>query len=81
MVDRCFEHLNGHYSGNPVRWKTAPGARTPLWKAAIGTETNFQEVVALRERGWEGLPPLSVFTTNKAKFTGANQKDPAATPC
>jgi hypothetical protein len=34
----------------------------------------------LRERGWEGLPPPPVFTTGKPKSTGANQKDPAATP-
>ena len=34
----------------------------------------------MRERGWEGLPPPPVFTTGKSKPTGANQKDPAATP-
>ena len=39
-----------------------------------------QEVIALRERGWEGLPPPPVFTTGKPKPTGASQKDPAATP-
>jgi len=37
-------------------------------------------VIALRERGWEGLPPPPMFTTGKPKPTGANQKDPAATP-
>jgi len=40
----------------------------------------FQEVVALRERGWKGLPPPPVFTSGKLKPTGANQKDPTATP-
>jgi hypothetical protein len=43
-------------------------------------QTNFQELAALRERGWEGLPPPPVFMINKPKPTGANQKDPAATP-
>ena len=43
-------------------------------------EVNFQEVANLRECGWEGLPPPPVFTIGKAKPTGANQKDPAATP-
>ena len=43
-------------------------------------EVNLQEVVALRERGWEGLPPPPVFTLGKSKSTGANQRDPAATP-
>ncbi|KAF9646057.1 hypothetical protein BDM02DRAFT_3189180 [Thelephora ganbajun] len=39
-----------------------------------------QEIVELRERGWEGLPPPPVFTTGIPKPTGANQNDPAATP-
>ena len=43
-------------------------------------ETNFQELVALRERGWEGLPPPPVFTSWKQKPTDAHRKDPAATP-
>ena len=37
-------------------------------------------MVTLRERGWEGLPPPPVFTTGRPKPTGANQRDPAATP-
>ena len=38
-------------------------------------------MVALRERGWEGLtPPPVLFTIGESKSTGANQKDPAATP-
>ena len=34
----------------------------------------------MRERGWEGLPSPPIFTTGKPKLSGANQKDPAATP-
>ena len=41
---------------------------------------NFQEVIALRERGWEGLPPPPIFTTGKPKPAGSRQGDPAATP-
>ena len=40
---------------------------------------DLQEVVTLRECGWEGLPPPPVFTTGKPKPTGADRKDPAAT--
>ncbi|KAF9646040.1 hypothetical protein BDM02DRAFT_3119247 [Thelephora ganbajun] len=40
----------------------------------------LQEVIELRERGWEGLPPPPVFTIGRPKPTGANQNDPAATP-
>ena len=43
-------------------------------------QMNFQELVALRECGWEGLPPPPVFMAKKPEPTGANQKDPAATP-
>jgi hypothetical protein len=43
-------------------------------------QTNFQELAALRERGWEGLPPPPVFMTNKRKPAGTTQKDPTATP-
>ena len=43
-------------------------------------EANFQEVLALRERGWEGLPPPPIFTTGKPTLTGVNHIDPAATP-
>jgi len=42
--------------------------------------SGLQELVALRERGWEGLPPPPVFTIGKPKPASANQKDPGATP-
>ena len=41
---------------------------------------DFQEVVALRERGWEGLPPPPVFGIGMPRSTGTNQNDPIATP-
>ena len=37
-------------------------------------------MIALRERGWEGLPPPPVFTAGRPKPAGTNQKDPAAAP-
>ena len=40
----------------------------------------LQEVIELRARGWEGLPPPPVFGTGRPTSTGANEKDPAATP-
>ena len=49
-------------------------------KGGHRSETSFQEVIDLRERGWEGLPPPPVFTTRKPKPAGARQGDPAATP-
>jgi len=44
------------------------------------TNTNLQEVVGLRERGWEGLPPPPVFATWGPRPVGADKNDPAATP-
>ena len=42
--------------------------------------TNIQEVVGLRERGWEGLPPPPVFATWGPRPVDADRNDPAATP-
>ena len=41
---------------------------------------NTQEVVALRERGWEGLPHPPIFATARPNLVSASQRDPAATP-
>ena len=49
-------------------------------KASHRAETSFQEVLTLRERGWEGLPPPPVFSTGKPKQAGTDQQDPATTP-
>ena len=49
-------------------------------KGGHRAKPNPQEVVALRERGWEGLPPPPTFMTGKPKPSGPNQEDPAATP-
>ena len=87
VVDRCFELLQNHKYQNPynrsyqyadsydLTKKGLVQVRTPRQvKGGHRAETKFQEVVALRERGWEGLPPPPAFAT------GANQNDPAATP-
>ena len=39
-----------------------------------------EEVIQLRERGWEGLPPPPVFTNGRSERTGTGQEDPIATP-
>ena len=49
-------------------------------KGGHRAKPSLQEVVSLRERGWEGLPPPPIFTIGKPKLSGVNQKDPAATP-
>ena len=55
--------------------------RTPRpVKGGHQAEIIFQEVVATRECGWEGLPPPPMFPTGKPTPSGSNQKDPTATP-
>ena len=49
-------------------------------KGRCQANANFQELIELRERGWEGLLPPPVLAAAKPKPTDANQKDPTATP-
>jgi hypothetical protein len=48
-------------------------------KGGHRTNEAFQEVIELRESGWEGLPPPPVFAKGKPKTTGVDRKDPAVT--
>ena len=92
MVDRCLELLKDHGNRKPPPSSRPPPdnsydvlkrnlvqARAPSRKAAIGLRPFFQEVVALRESGLEGLPPPPILIIGKPEPTGANQKDLAAT--
>jgi hypothetical protein len=80
VVDRCFKLLKDNYSRETVRGKLVQVCASPVVKGGQRAQTNFQEVVALREHGWEALPPPPTFATGKPKPTGTNQKDPAETP-
>ena len=92
VVDRCFDLLTHHKYFNPYEAGYGSGARETKSYAETrrgllqvragqavkgGHLRQFQEVLAIRERGWEGLPPPPAFPTGN---TGANQQDPAATP-
>jgi hypothetical protein len=80
VVDRCFELLKANYTRDSTDWELFQVRAFRAVKGGHRAKTNLQEVVALRERGWEGLPPPPVFTADKPKPTGADLKDPAATP-
>ena len=81
VLDRCFELLKAHHYYHDLEKVTLVQVGAPCGvKGGHRTKTNIQEVIALRERGWEGLPPPPVFTTRESKPVGTNQKDPAATP-
>ena len=80
VVDRCFELLKHHYDDKPTKKQLVQVCKPRVVNGAQQAKPDFQEVVALRERRWEGLPPPPVFTTKKPKPIDANEKDPAATP-
>ena len=87
VVDRCFELLNSYCNHDRGVYSIDPGpvrckqVRAPcMVEGGYRAKTNFQEIIDLRKRGWEGLPPPPVFTTGKQKSAGTNQRDPAATP-
>ena len=93
VIDRCFELLKRHSYSSPYpsydrRYKDYVQPRTELVQVSASrttrcdyrVEEGFQEVVGLRERGWEGLPPPPASTSGRANPAGANQRDPAATP-
>ena len=82
VVDRCFHLLKSHTYFNPYhgRWDAdshAQARRQPLQVRAAHrvkdghrAKTIFQEVIKLRERSWEGLPPPPIFTTGVAHRDG-----------
>jgi len=79
VVDRCFELLKHHYDNFPVKMWLVQVHTACVAKGGHRAKASFQEVFALRERGWEGLPPPPVLTTGKLKPSGANQKGPTVT--
>jgi len=89
-VDRCFDLLKSHIILDPGRGRSGSGyeelertrqVRAPrVVNGERWSKTNFQEIINLRERGWEGLPPPPVFTTGESRPAGPNQNDPTATP-
>ena len=92
VVNRCFELLKGHSYRGPYPHQSSNdyyrGMKRDLVQVSVprttkcghGTKESFQEVVALRERGWEGLPPPPRFTSGGPGPIGARQEDLAATP-
>ena len=78
-VDRCFKLLKDSYSRGTVRGKLIQVRASPVVKDDHQAQRNYQEEVALRERGWEALPPSPMFTTRKPKPTGTNRSPPDRT--
>ena len=80
VVDRCFELLKDHYRRDMVKGRLVQVRVAHTVEGGRRVDENFQELLELRERGWEGLPPPPIFTTRIPKATGVGQEDPSATP-
>ena len=80
VVDRCFELLKNHYSFNTVKGRLVQVRVAHTVEGGNRVDENFKELLELRERGWEGLPPPPVFATRMPNVTGVGQEDPSATP-
>ena len=90
VVDRCFELLRNHrffdlerHIPEPRRAeleRTKKVCAPRMARRGCRTKTDFQEVIDLRQRGWEGLPPPPVFTTRRPRPAGANQRDSPTPP-
>jgi len=80
VVDRSFVLLKGHCGRDPVRRRLLRVRLPRITRGGHQAKMDFQEIVDLRERDWEGLPLPPASNTGKPKPAGADQKDPAATP-
>ena len=78
MVDRCFELLKNHYSRDSIKGKLVQVSVACSVKDGRRTNENFKEILELRKRGWEGLPPPPGFTSTKAELAGAGKEDASA---
>ena len=78
VVDRCFELLQSQYGNNAVKRPLIQVRVVSRNEGLHQVNAKLQEVIELRERGWDGLPHPPALVTRKPKPTA--QKDPAATP-
>ena len=46
----------------------------------MALKKTLQELIRLRESGWQGLPSPPVFTTGRSARSGTDQNDPSITP-
>ena len=78
MVDRCFEFLKGYRCSDGYLEHMKVGGLYE--RSLVGTKIRWQDVIKLREQGWEGLPPPPVFTARGSRQTGAVREDPMHAP-
>ena len=70
VVDRCFELLKDHYGHNTTKGRLVQVRMQPhTLQGGHRADETFQEVVDLRERSWEGLPPRLCSRRRSSKLS------------
>jgi len=81
VMDRCCDLLKpSNLSGKLVLIELAE-VRAPIFTARIRYERwGLQEILRLRESGWEGLPTPPILRSTKPEIAVPESQDPAVTP-
>jgi len=81
VMDRCYDLLKpSNLAGRLVDINLA-AVRALILTVRINYERcGLQEVLQLREGGWEGLPPPPILRNAQPDITAPKSQDPAATP-
>ena len=81
VMDRCCDLLKpSNLSFKLVPFYLAE-VRAPILTVKMDCERcGLQEVLRLRERGWEGLPTPPILRSGQPEITTLKSQDPAATP-
>jgi len=81
VMDRCCDLLKPRNLGNKLVLIELAAVRALILTVEMNYERlGLQEVLRLRESGWEGLPPPPILRSAQPEFTVPESQDPAATP-
>ena len=81
VMDRCCDLLKPSNLSNQLVLIELAAVRTLILTVKINHERyGLQEVLRLRESGWEGLPPPPILRSAQPEITAPKSQDPAATP-
>jgi len=81
VMDRCCDLLTPSNLSNQLVLFGLAKVRAPILTVRINYERcGLQEVLRLRESGWEGLPTPPILRSAQPEITAPKSQDPAATP-
>ena len=81
VMDRCCDLLKPSNLGGKLVLIELAAVRALILTVKVNYERlGLQEVLRLRESGWEGLPPPPILRSAQPEITAPKSQDPAATP-